>query len=457
MDIFTPELNGLIEPSVLGGKVALEKNDPTGKEIFAEAPIKENIEFMIKRIKAWRNLQTKPNRDKKIAIIYWNHTPGKQNVGASGLNVFRSVQDILKRMRKEGYFIENDLPSEEEIKELVLKSGRNIGSWVPGELDELLKSNQVVRWQVSDYLKFYSRTNEDFRKKVEEQWGKPDESKIMVKDNEFIIPSVPLGNVILMPQPARGLGDDPMKLYHDPTIWPHHQYIAFSLWLKNEFKADAIISLGKHGTQEWLPGKQTGLSQSCCPDVLILDIPNIYPYIMNNIGEGIQAKRRGRGVIIDHLVPSMKKADSYKKYQTLANLIDEYNDAIPRSKELADEKFKRIKILMKKLGLDKDLLLTEITEEAVEEVEHYLLELQDANIPYGLHTYGVSPESESLKEFSRLINEKNKDLPLNKIEEDLLLCGPEEIGASYPGIKREVYPFGRRQWPFKKSRCHPYW
>jgi cobaltochelatase CobN len=121
-----------------------------------------------------------------------------------------------------------------------------------------------------------------------------------------------------------------VKLYHSTQLWTHHQYTAFYLWLKQEFNADAIISLGTHGTHEWLPGKQAGLSQSCPPEVLIQDLPNLYPYIMDDIGEGVQAKRRGRGVIIDYLIPAMKKAGVYEEYRDMAVLINEYNDALTR-------------------------------------------------------------------------------------------------------------------------------
>ncbi|HIE26300.1 TPA: cobaltochelatase subunit CobN [Candidatus Poribacteria bacterium] len=452
-NVCTPEFNGLIEPSVLGGRVAL-KDKRAGKEVYAHKPVAENIEFFIKRIKAWRNLQTEPNKDKKIAIIHWNHTPGKQNVGASYLNVFRSLEGILKRMREEGYTIEGELPSEEEIKNLVLKSGRNIGSWVPGELDELIKTKRVIRLPVSEYLEWYKEIDKDYKEKLEAEWGKVEDSKIMIKDKEIIIPCVNLGNVILLPQPSRGWGDDPMKLYHSTQLWPHHQYTAFYLWLKREFKPDAIVSLGKHGTHEWLPGKQVGLSQSCPPEVLIQDIPNLYPYIVDNIGEGIQAKRRGRGVIIDHLIPAMKQAGAYEEYRELAVLIDEYNDALTRSAELAKEKFKRIKTLVKKLGLDKDLLLEEVNEEAVEEIEHYLIELQEANVPYGLHTFGVSPEGEALKEFSQLIKERNEGLSLSEIEKNLSLCHLE-IDRLIAGLEGKYIPSGEGNDPLRNPEAIP--
>ena len=451
--VCTPEFNGLIEPSVLGGRVAL-KNERTGKEVYVHKPIAKNVEFFIKRIKAWRNLQTKANKDKKIAIVYWNHTPGKQNVGASYLNVFRSLEVILKRMREEGYTINGELPSEEEIKNLVLKSGRNIGSWVPGELDELIKSKNVIQLSVSEYLKWYKKIDEDYKEKLEAEWGKAEDSKIMIKDKEIIIPYVDLGNVILLPQPSRGWGDDPMKLYHSTQLMPHHQYTAFYLWLKREFEADAIVSLGKHGTHEWLPGKQAGLSQSCPPEVLIQDIPNLYPYIVDNIGEGIQAKRRGRGVIIDHLIPAMKKAGAYQEYRELSVLIDEYNDALTRSSELAKEKFKRIRILVKKLGLDKDLLLEEVNEEAVEKIEHYLIELQEANVPYGMHTFGISPQGETMEEFCQLIKDRNENLTLDEIKKNLSMCHLE-IDRLIAGLEGKYIQSGEGNDPLRNPEAIP--
>jgi cobaltochelatase CobN len=419
--ICMPEINGLIEPSVLGGS-AVMKDERTGKDIYVYKPIAENIEFLVRRIKAWRNIQVKANKDKKIAIMYWNHGGGKHNVGAAYLNVFRSLEEILKRMREEGYTIEGELPSEEEIKEFVLKSGRNIGSWAPGELDTLINSKKVLRLPISKYQEWYKDIDESYKERLEAEWGKIEDSNIMIKDKEIIIPYVNLGNVILVPQPSRAFGADAMKMYHSTQLWTHHQYTAFYLWLKHEFNVDAIVSLGTHGTHEWLPGKQAGLSQSCPPEVLIQDIPNIYPYIVDDIGEGIQAKRRGRGVIVDHNIPPLMKAGIYEEYRELTNLIDEYNKALPRSEELAKQKFKRIKAMVKELTLDKDLLLEEVTEESMEEIEHYLMDLQEANVPYGMHTFGVSPKGDALKEFCQIIKERHEDIDLNEIKKKLGMC-----------------------------------
>ena len=452
--IYRPEFNGLIEPSVLGGLVTSTEKY-SGKTVYTYAPVVENIKFFIKRIIAWRNLQTKPNKDKKIAIIYYNHSPGKQNVGASYLNVFRSLQKILKRFRQEGYFIKGSLPSEEDIKSLVLQSGRNIGSWAPGELKNLLATGNIIHLPVSKYNTWYETLPENYREKLEEQWGKPENSDIMIKNNEIIIPCVDLGNIILLPQPSRGWGDDPMKLYHSPLVWPHHQYTAFYLWLKNRFQADAVIHLGRHGTHEWLPGKQNGLSLSCPPEVLIQDLPNIYPYIMDGIGEGLQAKRRGRGVIIDHLTPVFKKSGLFMEYRKLAGLIESYNVSLTKNEKLAAEKLKRVKSLIEKLGIDSDLDIKEINEDAIEHVEHYLIEVAESLIPYGLHSFGLSPEKNALEEMTSAIVTQNDKISSVKINDRLKQSGPLEMEHLINALNGKYVPAGQGNDPIRNPDAIP--
>ncbi|MDI6775117.1 MAG: cobaltochelatase subunit CobN [Verrucomicrobiota bacterium] len=423
-----PELNGLIEPTLLGGKIAVDAAS-SGKTCHVNRAIEEHVRALARRLEAWRRLQTTPNGNKRIAIVYYNHSQGRQNVGASYLNVFRSLETILRRLCAEGYSIRGALPGEEEIKDLVLKYGRNIGSWAPGELDELRRAGRTVEIPLADYRAWHDGLAPEYRKAVESQWGRPEDSTIMSRDGRLILPCVNLGNIVLLPQPVRGWSDNPMKTYHDPTLWPHHQYAAFYLWLQHGFKADAVVHLGTHGTHEWLPGKQAGLSRSCAPEALIQDLPNIYPYIVDNIGEGIQAKRRGRGVVIDHLTPVFTKAGAYQEYRELSVLLGEYNDALARSPELAEQKFARIKVTVETLGLDKDLGLSVVNQSATETVEHYLLELQAASMPYGLHTYGVSPTNKALEEFAVLIKERNAERDPNAFRRDLGLCGPKELDS----------------------------
>ena len=139
-----------------------------------------------------------------------------------------------------------------------------------------------------------------------------------------MLASLRFGNVLLMIQPPRGFGENPVAIYHDPDLPPSHHYLAAYRWLEHEFGADAVIHLGKHGTLEWLPGKGLGLSAECAPDAVLGELPLVYPFIVNDPGEGTQAKRRGHAVVVDHLVPPMARADTYGEMAKLEQLLDEY-------------------------------------------------------------------------------------------------------------------------------------
>ncbi len=448
-----PEQNGAIEPSMVGGKRSAYLKD-LGNQVFDAVPMPEYVEHLVRRIKAWHRLKAKSNKEKRIAILYWNHPPGKQNVGASYLNLFQSICGILSALKEDGYRIEK-LPSEEEIKRRILLSGRNVASWAPGELDKLISAGGVVSIPITKYKAWFMELDPGFRQGVLDQWGRVEDSRIMVRNGEIIIPLVDLGNIILLPQPDRAFGDDAKRLYHDPKIYPHHQYVAFYLWLKKEFGADAIISLGKHGTHEWLPGKQIGLSLSCPPEVLIQDIPNIYPYIVDNIGEGIQAKRRGRGVIIDHMTPPFKKGGLYMEYRKLSSLIDEYHNAKSVDLALSEEKLKRVQELVRKLGLDRDLGLKKIDDREVEEVEHYILELGEKLIPYGLHTFGVSPEGESLESLAEAICLASPEIKKEEMRERLEMCGRGEMGSLLRALDGGYIPAGEGNDPVRNPEAVP--
>lgn len=452
--ICVPEQSGCIEPTMVVGKAAARLKGTTDL-VYDTVPMPKNIDFLIKRIKAWHNLQQKPNNKKKIALLYWNHPPGKQNVGASYLNLFRSIATILPAMEGAGYELAGKLPREEEIKQRILLSGRNVGSWAPGELDKLIAAGGLVRIPIKKYKGWFAELDPEFKAAVVSQWGEVEDSDIMIKNREIIIPLVDLGNIIVLPQPSRGFGEDPEKLYHDPKIYPHHQYIAFYLWLKKEFKADAIISLGKHGTHEWLPGKQTGLSMSCPPEILSQDIPNIYPYIVDNVGEGVQAKRRGRGVIIDHLIPPLKKGGSYMEYRELTGAIDAYHSAQVLDEALAGEKLKTVRRLIRKLGLDKDLDLNELNDEAIEDVEHYILELQEKLIPYGLHTFGVSPAGAALDDLTEAISLASPEISREDMKAGLTASGKAETTSLLRALSGGYISPGKGNDPLRNPESIP--
>jgi cobaltochelatase CobN len=153
---------------------------------------------------------------------------------------------------------------------------------------------------------------------------------------------VSYGNVLLMPQPAKGWAQNIVKAYHAPNIAPHHQYMAYYLWLKKEFRADALAHIGTHGTHEWISGKEVGFTREDPSEVLIQDLPNIYPYIVDDVGEGIQAKRRGMAVVIDHMTPPFDKAGMNRDLKELAALINDYTNAREKSPQLATAKLEEI-------------------------------------------------------------------------------------------------------------------
>ena len=450
-----PEISGLIEPSPLSGKVRLLDGE-TGKVLFVHRPVKENIELLIPRLKKWVQLKKKKNKQKKVAVLYYNHSQGKQNVGASYLNVFKSLEMILKRMRKEGYSFEGtkDL-SDDIIKDLVLKYGRNIGSWAPGELEKMVREDRTIKLPVRTYQQWFAGLPEEFRKNVIKQWGEVEDSAIMIKDKDFIIPAIYLGNVVIMPEPTRGWGDDPMKLYHSPTLYPHHQYIAAYLWLKHIFRADAMIHLGTHATHEWLPGKQAGLSPSCPPEVLITDIPNIYPYIVDDVGEGIQAKRRGRGVIIDHLIPPVKEGGLYHEYSRLYDMMNSYNRSIALGSKTAADKLKKIEDMVTKLGLDRDLGITRYNDDSLEKIEHYLLEIRENFMPYGLHTFGISPDGDALEDTIKAIVMRNKQAKEKDVNKGLIDSGPREIDHLIKALNGGYIPSGEGNDPIRNISAIP--
>jgi len=453
--IANPEISGLIEPSVVIGKVKIDSSTVAGT-VFMSEPIKENLALLIPRLQAWIKLKRKPAKDKRIAILYYNNSRGKQNVGATYLNVFASLELILQRLKVEGYSLTTDERiTRDSIKELVLKYGRNIGSWAPGELEQLLKSKKVVRLSVATYKKWFARLPNDLRENIVRQWGPVESSKLMIKDDYLVLPVITLGNVLIMPQPARGWGDDPMKLYHDTTLYPHHQYVAAYLWLKNNFHADAIIHLGTHGTHEWLPGKQAGLSTSCPPEALIGNIPNIYPYNVDVVGEGIQAKRRGRAVIIDHLTPAIREAGLHHEYSDLYTKINNYRQTLGMGSGADSAKFEEIVKLVKQVGIDRDLGIEHFNVDSLARVEDYLLEIKQNFMPYGLHTFGQSPTDENLEETAKAVVKRNQGTDKNEIVKSLKASGQLEIDHLIKGLNGGFIPSGEGNDPMRNPAAIP--
>ncbi|CAH2212463.1 cobaltochelatase subunit CobN [Tepidibacter aestuarii] len=426
--IALPEMDGRIEPVFMGGTKEIGTDPVTGVSLIKKVALDYNIKRLEGRISSWANLKNKENEEKKVALIYYNHDGGKDGISASYLNTIESASNILEALKDNSYNIdgETDYTS---IKKMIDERGRNVGSWAPGEMEKLLDAGAMTI-PVEQYLDWYNNLPQELKDDVEEEWG-PAPGNIMVIEGQIILPGMNMGNVFVGPQPMRGWGDDPSKIAHSPKLPPTHQYIAFYLWLQNEFRADAVIHLGTHGTLEWLPGRSVGLGEDDWPDQLIGNMVNINPYIMNNPGEATQAKRRGYAVTIDHLIPPMVQPELYGDLVNLQDLIIKYlNEMKNGDNERTVQLQNQIIDIVKSNNLDKEinLDLTNNFYDSAEELHEYLEAFTEELMPYGLHTLGEAPQGELLDKMVDSIvsyDKDNRENDRSNIENNLTLATQE--------------------------------
>ena len=399
-----PELVGAIDPIVMA---ATEVDPESG--VLQTLSINYQVEWLVNRTIAQINLAEEREEDKKIAIIYYNQGGGKDNIGASYLNVAPSMCNLLEDMSAVGYDVNTSLvPNETALIDTMLSQGINVGTWAPGVLNKMVEAGKVELIPNATYEAWFMELPPERRKEVIKRWG-PIPGDIMVWENEtdkyLVIPKIDLGdNVMLAPQPTRGWLQNNEVLYHDKELAPHHQYLAFYLWLQKEYKADAIVHFGRHGTQEWLPGKEFGLSRYDWPSIMVGDMPVVYPYVMDGLGEGNQAKRRGSAVIIDHLVPPIIAAGLYGNYTELAEVMLAYERQDVNTELKAAHRAEIIN-LTQELHIDDRLGInltpfaenltanrTEFEDGFLEPLEHLLDDLRSTSMPYGLHILGTSPD-----------------------------------------------------------------
>jgi cobaltochelatase CobN len=300
-----------------------------------------------------------------------------------------------------------------------------------------------------DYTAFFANLSPTLREKVTAQWGAP-ESDPFFAGNAFRLPVHRFGNIVIGIQPARGFNIDPAATYHSPDLVPPHGYLAFYAWLRAEFDAHAVVHMGKHGNLEWLPGKALALSANCAPEAALGPLPHLYPFIVNDPGEGSQAKRRATAVIIDHLTPPLTRAESYGPLRDLEQLVDEYYEAAGldprRCKMLRD----RILELASSIGLDKDCGVErgDSADAALGKLDNHLCELKELQIRDGLHVFGVSPDGDQLTDLLVALtrvprrNGEGADASLIRaLAADLQLDFDPltaDLGAAWSGARPEV-------------------
>ncbi|MEM9388732.1 MAG: cobaltochelatase subunit CobN, partial [Pseudomonadota bacterium] len=445
MHVAMPEVDGRIITRPVSFKGLDYRCDLTQTDVVRYQPHEERIAFVARLAEAWGALRRKPNDEKRLALILANYPTREGRLGNGvGLDTPASVLVILRRLAEEGYTV-GALPADGDALMRELKTGvtNDPANW------PLRPAHQSLAME--RYLAFFDALPQISRDAIVERWGPPKDDP-MVRAGRFMVAGLRCGQVFVGIQPARGYHLDPMASYHDPDLVPPHAYLAFYCWLREVFACDAMVHVGKHGNLEWLPGKSVALAETCWPDLAFGPTPHLYPFIVNDPGEGTQAKRRAQVVIVDHLMPPLTRAETYGPLQDLERLLDEYYDALTmdprRSAPL------RQQILEHAVGqnLHSDLGLVVPTNEADEQAllnstDAYLCELKESQIRDGLHVFGQTPEGVQARDTLLALARypvrfgDGRDASLIRALADDLLATPEfdpldaDWGAPWEGVR----------------------
>jgi cobaltochelatase CobN len=390
MNVALPEIDGRIITRAISFKAKSEDN------IIFHQPLPDRVEFVAELALAWMNLRRAPTHERRIAIILANYPNRDGRLGNGvGLDTPAATVNLLFTLAQAGY-LASDIPKDGD--ELMQRL-------IAGPTNDLVKNQQRkggAFLPLSDYSLFLASLPQAVQKAVSERWGTP-ESDPFYRPGEtdcggFVLSIIEFGRIVIGAQPARGYNVDPKSSAHSPDLVPPHSYLAFYAWLRQNFRAQAIIHMGKHGNLEWLPGKSLALSEECFPEVALGPLPHLYPFIVNDPGEGTQAKRRAQAVIIDHLTPPLTRAESYGPLRDLERLVDEYYEAARGDPRRVAILRKEIVSLASTLGLDEDCGITPGDEEgeALNKLDNHLCELKELQIRDGLHIFGISPEGRQL-------------------------------------------------------------
>ncbi|GHF77810.1 cobaltochelatase subunit CobN [Thalassotalea marina] len=514
-----PELQGASQPLVIATAGDSHQDPLTGIQVQGVVAEPSGITSVLTRVSRWHNLQRKANRDKKIAIIYYNHPPGRHNIGADNLDVPASLWQILNQLQKAGYHTGQLPASQEALLDLMQQQGINLprdsaalanmsqhiktmtGSeyqtWfntlpetIKHEMihgpfgllhQQIIQANQAGKPHLAEdalhhtleemhhllegvdhkgrarALALLEQLEHCYQQAISEKsnqiacmseapkvitalqqtgieglggWGEAP-GKVMTYQGKLLFPGIQFGNIYIGPQPPRGWEINEELLHANLAFPPPHQYLAFYHFLQNQFKADAIVHLGRHSTYEFLPKRSVGLAQDDYSRIIGGDIPGVYPYIVDGVGEGIQAKRRGLAVMVDHLTPPLSSTPLYDQLLQLRQLIESFEASHAADNEVVEQRLvKQIRDKVDQLEL-KDEIAEAISAELaimgisfeevdddmlVHEVGHYLTDLQERFMPLGLHIFGKDWQDNAIEMMLSSMMSKNPqtaDLTLN--------------------------------------------
>ena len=386
MSVVLPELDGGVAPYA----VAAQFTDADGYEIFDALP--ERLDTFCDLVERWLALKTKPNRDKRVAIYYYKG-PGKNAMNAGSMEVAPSLLNLLRSLRDAGYTVEGLPETDDEFWELVQAKGPVLGPYARGAFEEFLAAGDPALVPAGEYAAWLEADLEPgMRDAVVEQYGPAPGEYMTVGEGEetaLAVARVQFGNVVILPQPLPGVGDDTFRLVHGAQKAPPHPYVASYLWTRNAFEADAVMHFGTHGSLEFTPWKQIALSAFDWSDALVGGLPHVYVYIMSNVGEGIIAKRRSYAATVTHLTPPFMEGGLYEGLRPLRDRLNSYRNAADGP--VRAEHARTIRRLATEMSLHVDLGLDPDKEWSADEMfrlSNHVETIDGEKVAQGLYTLG---------------------------------------------------------------------
>lgn len=389
MHVALPEVDGRIITRAISFKGLAYRCERTEVDVVRYQPDPERVAYVAELSRRWCRLRSLRNAQKRLALVLANYPSSEGRIGNGvGLDTPASVVGILQMLSDEGYRLDELAPDGEALMARLMQGVTNDPA--VRDLRPALQS-----YALDDYLAAFGTLPAGIRQALNERWGPP-EADPTVRQGRFMIAGWRCGHVFVGIQPSRSRVEGDYASYHDAELVPPHAYLAFYFWLRHVFGIDAVVHVGKHGSLEWLPGKSVALAHNCWPDLVFGPLPHLYPFIVNDPGEGSQAKRRAQAVIIDHLMPPLTRAESYGPLQDLERQVDEYYEALMVDARRAKLLRGTIIETIVKHRLHEELSLAapsgqDEQDELLTRVDAWLCELKEAQIRDGLHVFGRSP------------------------------------------------------------------
>ena len=416
LQVVLPELDGRLTTRVAAFKEWTASDPNLGTALHRTEADPQRLDWICELVERWIELARTPVALRRVALVLANYpTRNARLANGVGLDTPASVVLMLRWLSETGYALEEPLPADGDGLIQRLLAGRTNDP-------ESGHRPPLTHLPLTSYLSWYGSLPLEGRERLEAVWGVPERDpglEPMADGRQgFPVRGLDFGSVALLVQPDRGYDRDPELTYHSPDLPPTHAYLAQYLWLRQSFGCQAVVHVGKHGNLEWLPGKAVGLSEQCFPEWALGPLPHLYPFIVNDPGEGSQAKRRSQAVILDHLTPPLGRAGLHGDLQALEALLDEYWEARQLGAERAEPLRLELEHRLAELNLPGSGSSGAVGDGRLEAADGYLCELKEAQIRLGLHTYGTLPEPAKLAE--------------------LLLCLARPPQAGLPGLTQAL-------------------